>query len=304
MVRVGGEQVSEGTLGRHRFAGLRGLRACIIGRMSQESHAVLLVPSQFPTIQAAIDAVVRPSTVMVSPGIYAEDLIIVGSPAIVISSTRFGNRGVTLVGAANESVVRIEQASLYLSGVEIRSNGRSRAISALDSTIALQESALVGNRVGETHAEPSGAAMLCTGSAVRIQKSMIAGNSVCRSVGDASGGAFHLVDCKVEIAGASIQANAVYAGGRAQGGGIWAERGQMRMWRSRVTENAVFGAEGAGGGVYFKDASAQLGGSVITGNGSTDGRGGGIFVSGQRERVVVHRDTVIRRNHPDDFVVA
>jgi hypothetical protein len=72
------------------------------------------------------------------------------------------------------------------------------------------------------------------------------------------------------------------------------------MWRSRVTENALYGERCEGAGIYFKDSSAQLGGSVITGNGAADGRGGGIFVSGPSESVVVHRNTVVRQNHPDD----
>jgi len=73
------------------------------------------------------------------------------------------------------------------------------------------------------------------------------------------------------------------------------------MWRSRVTDNALYGRKCEGAGIYFKDSSARLGGSVITGNGIADGRGGGIFVRGHSEQVVVDRDTVVRRNYPDDF---
>jgi nitrous oxidase accessory protein NosD len=73
------------------------------------------------------------------------------------------------------------------------------------------------------------------------------------------------------------------------------------MWRSRVTDNALYGTKCEGAGIYFQNSSAQLGGSVITGNGMAEGRGGGIFVSGQSERVVVHGNTFVRQNHPDDF---
>ena len=73
------------------------------------------------------------------------------------------------------------------------------------------------------------------------------------------------------------------------------------MWRSRVTDNALYSVKSEGAGIYFKDSSAQLGGSVITGNGMAEGRGGGIFVRGHGDRVGVHNNTVVRQNHPDDF---
>ena len=264
-------------------------------------HDVLLVPSQFSSIREAIDAIVRPSTIMVSPGVYTEDLFLVGTPGVVISTTRFGRRGVTIVGATSAAVVHIENASVYLSGLEIRSNGRARAISAFDSSVALQECVLAGNRVHDADTEGWGAGMMCIRSSVRIQKSMIAGNNAQGSGRSASGGGLHLVDCEVEVAGSSIQANAVYGSVEARGGGIYCERSHVRMWRSRVTDNALYGAKCEGAGIYFRDSLAELGGSVITGNGIADGRGGGIFVSGHSERVVVHRNTVVRQNHPDDF---
>jgi hypothetical protein len=259
------------------------------------------VPSQFSSIQEAIRAIVRPSTIMVSPGVYSEDLALVGTPGVVISTTRFGRRGVTLVGATADVVVQVENASVYLSGLEIRSNGRARAISAFESSVALQECVLAGNRVTDAHTEAEGAALLCIRSSVRVQKSMIAGNNAQASDRSASGGGLHLIDCEVEIAGSSIQANAVYGAVEARGGGIYCERSHVRMWRSRVTDNALYGPMCEGAGIYFKDCSAQLGGCVITGNGIADGRGGGIFVSGHSEQVVVHRNTAVRQNHPDDF---
>src|SRR5690348_782857 len=120
-------------------------------------HDVFLVPSQFSSIREAIGAIVRPSTIMVSPGVYSEDLLLVETPGVVISTTRFGRRGVTIVGATADAVVHIEKASVYLSGIEIRSNGRARAIEAFDSSISLQECVLAGNRVTDAHPEVRGA---------------------------------------------------------------------------------------------------------------------------------------------------
>jgi nitrous oxidase accessory protein NosD len=267
--------------------------------MTTDQHDVFLVPQQFPTIREAIDAILRPSTIMVSPGVYAEDLVLVDTPEVVITTTHFLRRGVVLVGAAAESVVHIENSSVYLAGLEIRSKGRARGIAAVNSAIALQECVLAGNKVNS--AEASGGAMSCVGSSVRVQKSIIAGNSTESS--HATGGGLYLFDCKVEIAGSSIQANEINGRSRGSGAGIYCERSRMRLWRSRVTDNGLFSRLGEGAGLYLKQSSAQIGGSVITGNGVIDGQGGGIFISGSAEDVVVHKNTVLSRNFPDDLVI-
>jgi hypothetical protein len=261
-------------------------------------HDVLFVPSQYPTIMAAIDAVVRPSTIMISPGVYAEDLRVVGKESLVIESARLSRRGVTLTGHQAESVLEIEGSVVHLSGIEIRTHGRARAIEARDSLVNLQECVLAGNRAREPR--PFGAGMLCRNCRLKIQKSTIAGNVIDGSPSGAGAG-LHVVDCRVEIAGSSIQTNELHAAAVARGAGIWCERSRMRMWRSRVTDNALYAPESAGGGIYFQNAiDVQLGGSVITGNGSAEGRGGGVFVRGERNGVTIHRNTFVRQNHPDD----
>jgi hypothetical protein len=268
--------------------------------MSTAQHDVFLVPQQFATIREAIESMVRPTTIMVSPGVYAEDLVLVDTPEVVITTTHFLRRGVVLKGAAAESVVNIESSSVYLSGLEIRSNGRARGLSAVNSSIALQECVLAGNKVNR--ADASGGAMSCVGSSVRVQKSIIAGNST-ESSQRATGGGLYLLDCKVEIAGSSIQANEVNGSNRGSGAGIYCEHSRMRLWRSRVTDNGLFGRMGEGAGLYIKDSSAQIGGSVITGNGAIGGKGGGIFISGRPEDVVVHQNTILGRNFPDDLLI-
>lgn len=268
------------------------------------AHEILLVPQQYPTIQAALDAVGSPATIVVAPEVYAETLSIIDKPYVVMQSALLGRRGVTVSGDGGPAILNVERSTLHLSGIEIRSHARGRGIRVADSSLSLQESIVAGNHLGPCADEPFGAGMHCRDSRVRIQKTAIIGNVVNAGAAarTAGGGGLFFQNCQVEIAGGSIQANAVYAVDSARGGGIWCERSTLRMWRSRVTDNALYAASCEGAGVYFKaPIGCQLGGSVITGNGSPRGHGGGIFVEGDSSRVSVHRNTVVRQNHPTDI---
>lgn len=266
-------------------------------------HNIFFVPAQFPTIQGAVDAVTVPTTIMIEPGHYAESVRVGRIASLVIESTRLSRRGVTLAGGDGESVLTVKDSVLHLSGIEVRSNARLRGIAIDGSRVSLQECVVAGNRVGDESSEAFGAGMLCRGSTVRIQKSTVAGNTIdCKSTSGAGGG-LYFENCKVEIAGSSIQVNAVYSRSEARGGGIWCQRSRMRMWRSRVTDNAFHAPVCEGGGIYLADASdCQIGGSVITGNGGAIGRGGGVFLSGDASKVAIHPNTIVRQNHPDDAV--
>jgi hypothetical protein len=261
---------------------------------------IYLVPAQFPTIQAAVDAVVRPTTILVWPGAYDETVVVADKEPVVIQSSRLSRRGVVVCGGnVGREVFTVERSTLSLSGIEVRSNGRLRGLAVRGSTVSLQECVVAGNRTTS-----SGAGMDCRGSSVRLQKSAFVGNTVdagAGTEGEAEGGGLFFQGCRVEIAGCTVQANAAYSSTRARGGGIWCEGSSMRMWRSRVTDNALRASLCEGAGIYFRDPGrCEVGGSVITGNGSSEGRGGGVFVEGDPSLLSVHRNTFVRQNHPDD----
>jgi hypothetical protein len=264
-------------------------------------YDVLFVPAHFQTIQEAVDAVAGPATIMVAPGFYGESIRLEAIRYLVIQSALLSRRGVTLAGNGGEAVLSVKDSVLHMSGIEVRSNAHTRGMLVSDSTVTLQECVICGNRVND-EGHPFGAGMSCRRSTVKIQKSTVAGNTVdCPSAAIAGGGGLYFDDCKVELAGSSVQVNAVHAKNEARGGGIWCERSRMRMWRSRVTDNAVHASACEGGGIYLKDAiDCQIGGSVITGNGGPNAKGGGVFVSGNAASVAIHGNTVVRQNHLDD----
>ena len=245
---------------------------------------IFTVPGDFATLQQAIAAIVRPTTILLTPGVHAGPFSISRVGYVVIQSTAMSRRGVTLKADDGEAVLAIDGSTVHLSGIEIRSNGRARGMAVRDSKVSLQECVIAGNR----------GAMLCVRSSVHLQKSVFSGNTV-ESDGDARGGALDLDECTAHIAGCTIQANAVYARGEARGGGIFARQSRMRMWRSRVTENALYAPSQKGAGICFQNPQdTQIGGSVINGN-----HGGGIFVAGGE--IAVHRNTVVKLNYPEDF---
>jgi hypothetical protein len=216
---------------------------------------------------------------------------------------------------ASDSKLSLQDCVIAGNRISLHSN----VAGADDSTVPESDS---------VYPAPFGAGMFSRRASVRIQKSAIIGNTsgstaagtfsdsnddfhhaaaagsdqLSNARSEALGGGLYFEDCAVEIAGSTIQANAVDGKAKARGGGIWCERSRMRMCRSRVTDNALRARICEGAGIYFKDPLAcELGGSVITGNGATEGKGGGIFVEGDSARVAIHRNTAVRQNHPDDL---
>ena len=107
---------------------------------------VFLVPEDFPTIRAAVNAIVNPTTIVIAPGDYAESVEIVARQYVVLQSARLSRRGVTISGSGGDAVLSVEGAVIHLSGIEIRSNGQRRGIAVAGGSISLQECVIAGNR--------------------------------------------------------------------------------------------------------------------------------------------------------------
>lgn len=260
-------------------------------------HEVVLFSHDSGPLQDVVDGLTGPATIVVAPGLYdLAGVVIEGKEPIVLQSARLSRRGVVFTGGRGRAMFDVKRSTLHLSGIEIRSCA-TRAIVAEDAHVSTQECVIASNR-----SDASGAGVAAWRSVVHLQKSVIGAN-VVRVTGDAFGGGVYLEDCRAEIAGCTIELNELTSEGAAYGGGLACVRTKLRLWRSRITDNALHGSAGGGGGIYVAEPLAtQIGGCVITGNHSFGGSGGGVFAPDLGPGAI-HRNTIVQRNHPDDVSV-
>lgn len=174
------------------------------------SAETLIVPDQFPSIQAAIDAAADGDTVLVQPGIYAER-IVWASTSIRVRSA--GGAAVTAIDASElgpGSVVQMNGVDGPVA--ELRGFTITGGSAADGAGLALQGGApviadcvITGNHAGAR----VGGGVLSFGSRARFERSVFRGNSA------ALGGAVHIyggpsfTDCLFENNHAD-RAGAVY----------------------------------------------------------------------------------------------
>jgi len=114
--------------------------------------SVLNVPSDYPTIQEAIDAASRGDTVKVAPGIYYENVRI-SKPLVLWGS---GSSSTTIDGASVDSVMRVEAESCLVKGFLVQNSGIGRAgIHVLGDDSVIEEMEFLDNGKGVDVEPPS-----------------------------------------------------------------------------------------------------------------------------------------------------
>src|SRR5262245_21540671 len=240
------------------------------------AHATTrLVPSTYPTIQAAINASVDGDTVLVAPGTYAEKIDFLGKDITVTSS---GGSGVTTIHpSAAGSVVTFkngETTAAVLSGFTI-SGGTGTVPSGTDSfgggiycsgaSPTITGNVIVDNTARGNIIFPGGSG---GGIFVTAGSPVISNNSITRNEAQDDGGGICCVsNSHPAIDGNTIAQNLVYAG---NGGGISASTSLS------ITGNTISANFGwiDGGGIYCA-ATGNISLNSITSN-STLGKGGGL----------------------------
>ncbi len=244
---------------------LRGIASLLLA-CGAGAQTTLLVPSQYPTIQAAIQASADGDTVLVSPGTYFENIDFLGK-AIVVRSV--AGPSITIIDANRAGRVATfdsgEPVTATLTGFTLR-NG----LSGGGAGIVIEGGAsatIAGNVLTQNEACGAGSAIAILGPTAPL----IVGNLITNNPGTPG------FPC---------------SGG--QGGGIYiAGSSNAQILHNVVSNNHFF----AGGGIALLNAGTPLiFGNEIVGNSAFVS--GGIGMSGGSARII---QNLVVGNHSDTF---
>jgi len=287
------------------------------------AQRVRVVPTELPTIQAAIDASAAFDAVLVMPGVYRERLVLGGRPISLRSVTgpvstilhgdqlgsvltiqRGASRGTVLVEgftitgsahAQNAGGVHIDGASPTLRNNWVRDNiggSRGHGVSIVNSAGAV----LIGNDISGNRswaagngAGGGGGIGVSASAAVEIRANRISNNTVSRY---SSGGGIYLFDAgATQVVGNWIEGNQA----RLAGGGIAIHgSSEARIENNVIVQNRVQ-EPGHGGGVHwlilFGSRGPDLIGNTIVANQAEVGSG--VHADGDDYRARIINNLVI-----------
>ena len=272
--------------------------------------AELLVPSQYPTIQAAINAAGYNDTVIIAPGTYTGDGnrdIILNKPITVRSQdgpetciidcndglnqyhrgftiTAGTLAGLTITGgySFNGGAVTCDGMNSSGSGVKLTNciltgniSKQGGNVFCRNSNLEIINCSLTNNSSGVA-TTGSGGAIYCENGSVLVANSTISGNS-----SGAGGGIYCGYQGNITIKNCVINENSALSNSPVVGGGgIYCERGSLTVIGSEIGRNSSLN----GAGIYCLDATSfiisdcNIHGNVAEGLGGGPAWGGGIYL--------------------------
>jgi outer membrane protein assembly factor BamB len=277
--------------------------AAVLLLSSSAFGAELLVPSQYSTIQSAIDASVAGDTVIISPGTYTgvgNYNITFAGKAITVRSIDPNDESVvesTVIDCNGLGMAFTINASVVLDGLTIirgygSSNG-SGGIFILNGSYAplirncdIRDNNSAGNG-GGIYSPGSSPTLIIVGCKIRGNRALTDGGGVncaaasiidCNISGNSArrgGGVFTMGTTK--ITRTFIAGNVASGTSSQYGGGIYASSGTVDINNSIVAGNF---AQLNGGGIYKNtSASVTISNCTLAGN-AAGGLGGGVYWSG------------------------
>ena len=227
-----------------------------------------IVPTDFATIQGAIDAATTGDLICVEPGTWYENL-------------DFGGAALTVLGVGGPSFTTIDGASL----------GPVVTFAAAEGPLAVLDGFTL------THGyDSAGGGIQIIGASPTLQRLRIEGNEADWNGG---GGGLYIEAGSPTLSAVVVSGNAVttrYCGDDyGIGGGILVEGGDPVL-ESVVVEDNVSG-EG-GGGLYLHQSNAALVNVLVVGNSSGFGGGAGLYVEDSSPTLT---NTIVAENVAYDY---
>lgn len=238
--------------------------------------SLIEVPSVFPTIQEAINVAQIHDTILVSPGIYFENINFLGKQILVASNFLFSNDAAdinnTIIDGGNNGSVVIfdswEESNTRLLGFSIRNgNANGSYPDNFGGGIRCHASspALSNLKVYSNNAIYGGGGIICFSSNAILKNIEVFGNSA-----GASGGGIELYYGDVTLDNILVyNNNAVQSGG-----GIWNRENTATIRNSTICYNNVDSHDPytlGGAGIYMYDSDLSVHNSNITDNTGSEG---------------------------------
>jgi len=298
------------------------------------SASTLRVPTEFATVQSAVDAAVAGDTVLIAPGIYNEAVRIEGKSIVLAGDIGPGESpgAVVLDGfGLNASVLTIADASgagVEIRGLEIRNGLGTRVDSACwefgeprfggGVRVVSSVAGLRNVRLTQNNATLGGGLFYESGSVVTIDDSEFSGNTA-GEVGAAIAGCWEGAPGSLVMRGSTVRFNSLFDGAGRYGivalgagpavisGTTFEQNSQTLMvlaspprgrWPITVSGSIFRNNERLFGSVYFtlQDAAAQCSvtASVFENEGLLVDGRGGVFIAGRNGAAVTVAGSTFR----------
>jgi len=203
------------------------------------------VPSEYSSIQDAIEAAGYGDTVLVAPGTYVGDGNWVINP---------GGKPISILASGTPEETILDGYNLR--GVVVFSNGET------------SQTVIEGFTITNGRVEYGGGGILCNSSNPTITNCVIEDNT---STNFGAGG-ISIKYCSPVVTDCTISGNT-----GEEGGGVNIRLGNPTFSNCMIENNTAFGQYGHGGGIFFRDSDSLLIDCTISGNMTTglDAHGGG-----------------------------